>query len=179
MSTDQNPYSSPQEPSDEPQSSGCARSIGIALGTALCGVLLDVFVISMCLSPLWFQLGWDRPVNDWLISLGLGSIAGHWGMVWIYLPNWLIASLFGLAIGLCVPKRWFLASLIGGISFTFGSYPLLAVTNPSGFFLMTIPVVLAWRIPSVLLVVGTAFLSSRLVRERHHRTHTRAEADAP
>jgi len=170
MTDGQNPYSSPQASEDELRPRRFAGSAVLIAGTILCGWVLDV-INSVFIFPLWFQLGWRRPVQDWLISIGWGSIAGSFGMVWVHTTDWLLAAVFGIAIGVLVPRRWLLVSFCGGVSFAYATYFLLSSTLSllSQFGLSVLASVLAWKVPSVLLVMGMAFLSSRMIRDRQHR----------
>lgn len=168
--SDENPYSSPQALEGELRPLGYAKSIVLIAGAFLGGLALDM-VNSMFVLPFWIQLGFRRPVQDWLISIGLGSLAGYYGMVWIQITDWLLAALYGIVIGILFPRRWLLASFCGGISFAYATFFLLSspFSLATQFGLSAFVFVLAWKVPSVLLVVGTAYLASRTIRERQHR----------
>ncbi|HDZ21660.1 hypothetical protein LCGC14_0340130 [marine sediment metagenome] len=76
-------------------------------------------VVDMTLGPLWFSLGWRRPVVDWLLSKGLPPrVASYWSIVWIMLPDWAALVLVGAVIGrVARPGKWLRYALVVGGGF--------------------------------------------------------------
>ena len=76
----------------------------VILGTAL--PLLNVFFIS----PWWIDLGWRRPVAEWLLSIGVSS--RYWGLIWLHIPDWTIALLLGVCGAFFLRRKWLIAGAV-------------------------------------------------------------------
>lgn len=81
-------------------------------------------VADFLLYPLWFYLGWRKPVSDWLLAIGLPAVvAAYWGMVWVNLPGWVMAIGAGLFVG--TTRRhsaWVAAALLACAAFLLTPY---------------------------------------------------------
>ena len=137
----------------------------------VCGGVLGI-VNASYLTYFWCVLGWRQPVANWMISIGLGeTIAFYWwGNVWFQIPLWVLAAVLGIITGLCVSKRWFIASLSCALAFVFTPDLVLFVMsqeNPITLFGWDVFIAAqCWNVPSVAIIVLLAFLSSRIVRNR-------------
>ena len=89
-----------------------------------------VLLAELALFPLWFGLGWRKPIADWMVGIGLPTtIASKWGMVWVNLPNWAMALCAGL-LSAAIHRRsqWLRMTLVTCASFMLVPHllPLLA-----------------------------------------------------
>ena len=141
-----------------------------AAAMIVCGSIFAI--LDACyLFPLWEVLAWRRPVADWIINFGLGdTIAGYWGLVWLRVPQWLLAAILGIISGLCDSKNWLVTSLCCGLAFVLTPGLFLFVIgqeNPSAWFGPDVFISLqCWKVPSVVLVICLAFLSSRIRKRK-------------
>jgi len=138
--------------------------VGLFLGAGLLEIVIGVTV-----GIAWIDLGWRKPVADWLGAQGVpGWIAGYWGLVWIKLPDWVALFVLGAVIGrMSRPKRWLRHALAVGCGFI--AYPVicsisyclcLAESDGSlavGAFWSS----MAWDSVSLLLLVLAAWLFRR------------------
>jgi hypothetical protein len=161
-----------------------ARNAAIAACAALFGggaaFLSDVYFF-----PFWFDLGWRQPVANWIMAIGLGdAIAAYWNKIWFHMPDWLIATLLGILVGLCVRKTWLVASLCCGLAFVLTRELLfllvLGQPDPSVWSSPAVAaLVYCWRVPSVVLVFLLAFVLSRTLCERQHGIQAEALTGTP
>ena len=129
-------------------------------------------VVADCLlSVLWFDLGWRKPVADWMIAVGMPTgIAAYWAMVWVDLPNWVAALCIGLVVGAMRRKSsWVgsaLATCVGFmltphlLMFAAGYHPWVAVE-----FSVAVKTFL-WGAVSVPLIFLGAWLTFRYKRPK-------------
>jgi hypothetical protein len=80
------------------------------------GAILGI-AASTVLHELWFRLGWRQPVAEWLASQGQTALAGHWGLVWLHLPDCLVAAVVGICAGLIMKRQPVVPLLMFGIGF--------------------------------------------------------------
>jgi len=86
------------------------RNVLWAYFLTICGGLISILVSSLMLEA-WVRLGWQRPVQDWMMAHGAGSLAGYFGLLYIQIPDVSLAVLGGVAIGLVAWRRWWQLSL--------------------------------------------------------------------
>ncbi len=146
--------------------------IGHAILAILGGAATSFFVGPLTLNT-WIGLGWRRPVQDWMIAHGAGSFAGHFGLLYIEIPDYTTAFIGGGIIGVVAWKRWWQLSLV--YSGTMFAFPYLSMTleGSISFFLniKASAVVTALLINSAMIPLGLAgaCLTSRRRRKRHVR----------
>lgn len=84
----------------------------IFLVGSIIGLLNNFFV------NFWIDLGWRRPVADWLVHLGYERLAGYWGLVWINLPIWFSALITGIILGVIIAGlNWLRTATVFAIGF--------------------------------------------------------------
>jgi uncharacterized protein YacL len=128
------------------------------------------FITSTLLVDLWVQLGWQRPIADWLVLHGFPALAGYWVLIWLHLPDWFIASVISICGGFCIRRQPIVSLLMFGFGFIV--IPLLVAMiagfNPTvlGFtiFLRT----LIWDGITILLVLAFGILSYQLRTRKNH-----------
>ena len=128
-----------------------------------------ILVVDMTLGALWISLEWRKPIADWLLSSGVPSaLVGHWGLVWINIPDWLALVLLGAFIGRRVdPSRWLRYALVlGGGLITYSllqsmSYLLMLAESDRSLAVGTFWRLLVWKLISVLLLILATWLFNR------------------
>lgn len=160
MPTGENPYQSPNQSAHNRQCVACARGTAIAACAALCGYILAL-VDANYLSPFRSYL---FPWQD---------VSADWALFWISSTAWLMAVMAGAVIGICIRQNWLVASVACGI--TLVSAPHLIMTVEMGASALSLfgadvfLIVLSYQLPSVVLMVVSAFSSARIFcRRRQH-----------
>src|SRR5687768_17529139 len=98
----------------------CWMIVGGALGV----------LASTLLFSLWFDLGWRKPVADWLSARGMSRIAGYWGLAWLHLLDWLIVGLASIAAAVFVRRELLPKITLFCVSFVLAPH---LVATASGF----------------------------------------------
>ena len=141
----------------------------LPVGIGLLGNLLIAFVI---FGP-WMNLGWRKPAADWMVDIGLSTtIAGYWGLVWVNLPDWMVAIALGIVTGtMRRHSSWLRFSLFACVGFIL--IPSLLYWLATGFyvwhiapsnFLWTVVITFSMSAVSVALLLGAAWLAHRSLR---------------
>jgi hypothetical protein len=130
------------------------------------GAVLGVITDNLLGAP-WIQLGWRQPIADWLGLHGLSALAGYWGLVWIHLPDWIIATIVGVCGGIFIRRQPIVSLLILGLGFIVTPILVTAVAgfSPIAFGSRVFLSSLVWDCVSVALLLMFAFLG---VRFREH-----------
>lgn len=100
------------------------KRLGHAILAMLGGAATYFFVI-IAMDP-WINLGWRRPIQDWMMAYGAGSLAGYFGLLYITIPDYTTAIIGGGVIGVVGWKRWWQLSLV--YSGTMFAVPYLIMT---------------------------------------------------
>lgn len=111
-----------------------AKHAVVSVVAALCGGALAL-LNAIYLSQYWIELGWRRPVGEWLNEVGVGNV--YLGIVWILLPEWLIAVFLGVCAGLLLRKRWAIGAIPCALAFALADDVFLFVLgeqNPVVWF---------------------------------------------
>ncbi|MBI3179956.1 MAG: hypothetical protein HYZ27_09865, partial [Deltaproteobacteria bacterium] len=87
-------------------------SVGLFALSGLIALLVDEYLF-----PLWYELGWRRPVEHFLESYGDEGVAGEWSAVWLRLPAWVVAALWGFLLGRLARARWLHGSVLAAVGF--------------------------------------------------------------
>jgi len=139
--------------------------------TMLSGVVI-YFVSPLLLIP-WANLGWRRPVQDWMIAHGVGSFAGHFGLFYIQIPDYIMAIIVGAVIGVVAWNRWWQLSLIySGIVIVLPYLVMILdgsisyFSNPSAWLIVYL---LLLHFAIIPLVLTAAILTSKPQRRRNVR----------
>jgi hypothetical protein len=126
----------------------------------VCGALMSNYV-SPWLAPKWTDLGWRRPIQGWMVAHGMGSLAGKFGLLYLYIPDYTLAILVGIIIGLTAWRQWWQLSLV--YSTTMVGFPYIldgfSYLMPFGGRVVSIVVLLNMLI--MPLVLGGAWALSR------------------
>jgi hypothetical protein len=121
-------------------------------------------IFNELLLPLWCDLGWRKPVSDWLVSLDFGQLAAYWGLVWINLPAWCLAFILGMLTGVASRgKNWFRNAVVCGIGFMLVPHLYwLGGGHPWALFDFKIGLLtLLWNLGSVPLLLFGAWMFRR------------------
>ena len=112
--------------------------------------------------PIWAEVGVGlrRPVAEWLISVGLGSIAGKWALVWLNTPEWGMGACLGVLLGIGFRSRWLLAAVPAGFSLAF-VWSIVAWIDIFPAFSAFVAYSLVWDAVSLGIVIGFAYLGNR------------------
>lgn len=122
------------------------------------------------LANAWIHLWWREPVSDWLLSVGFPRrlAVGYWSLVWVCLPDIVLALLSGTVIGrLAKPGAWWRYALVFGLGFIVPGYWVkipyfLSLLNQIPWLAYgTLWSILAWDLATVLLFLLTAWLFRR------------------
>lgn len=148
------------------ESPGVTRLATIVATTVLCGGAFQL-LIDIYLFPHWLNLGWGRPIAEWLVAIGCGdTVAAYSGLVWDRLPEWMIAVLLGVCAGLCLRKKWPIGAIPCALAFAFTSDLFLLLAgeeHPAVLFGFRVVIRTAlWELPSIVLLVLAASASSRI-----------------
>ncbi|MCH7987998.1 MAG: hypothetical protein IID46_02475 [Planctomycetes bacterium] len=132
----------------------CAAFIGGAVS----------FINAVYFTLPWMELGWRRPVQDWLVDIGLGSVAGYWGIVWLFLPEWILAGILGVCIGLCLREKWLIAAISCAFAFISATDLIIYFSgedDPTSWFSADVSMtILLWRMPSFFILAAAAYMFS-------------------
>ena len=142
------------------------------IGLFVAGGVLAV-VNDVTLGTLWISLQWRKPVADWLLSIGVPeTVAAHWGLIWIKLPDWVTLLLLGAVIGrLTRSGKWLRYALVSGLGFiayslVYSVWYCLILADAAPFLAMgTFWRLAGWNLASLLLLLLDAWLSSRTARK--------------
>jgi hypothetical protein len=77
---------------------------------------------AMVVFPMWDRAGWRRPVADWLARRSLAGLAAAWGLVWAALPDWGLAWLISVVLGVAFPRRWIWTAAAAAAGFLLGPH---------------------------------------------------------
>ncbi len=133
--------------------------VAALLGGAL-ALLNDIYLFQY-----WMELGWRRPVGEWLTEVGVGNVGiYYWGIVWLRLPEWLIAVFLGVCAGLLLRKRWTIGAIPCALAFVLTGDVFLFILseqNPVAWFGPDYVLQHAlWKCLSAVFLVLAAFCSS-------------------
>jgi hypothetical protein len=133
------------------------------------GAVLGVITDNV-LGALWIQLGWRQPIADWLAAHGFSVLAGYWGLVWIRLPDWIIATIVGVCGGIFIRRQPIVSLLILGLGFIVTPIVVTAVAgfSPIVFGSRVFLTSMMWDCVSVALLLAFALLGFRF---RGHEKH--------
>ncbi len=128
---------------------------------------------TLCIAPLWQQIGWRQPVAEWLRQAGFSnSIVSFWGLICHFSLDWLVAGALGVVVGFCTlkSKRWLLASLSTGSAYVLTPYVCAVYCGMEdvAMSLFSSVRVFLWQGLPVLCAVlsaATVHLLARLFRE--------------
>lgn len=124
---------------------------------------------SVLFSP-WVDLMWRKPVSDWLVSLGFDRLAAYWSMVWVNLPEWCMAFLLGVLIGVLSKRYWFRNALVCGAGFILIPHILILVTLGwlpwAAFGFKVCLLMLFFDLVSIPVLLFTAWLFRRSRRKK-------------
>ena len=137
--------------------------IAFAVGAA--AELINDFV----LYEAWFALGWRKPVANWLSSHGWSQLAGYWSLLWLHLPDYLLAIGLGLVVAWRAGDRWIGATCWCALGFLVTPHLVLLIVgfNPwSAFGAEVVTRVLAWKVVSVVMMLVSAAVVARVRRHR-------------
>lgn len=140
----------------------------IIAGGAL-GVLASTVVFS-----LWFDLGWRKPVANWLVARGMAQVAVYWSQAWLRLPEWLIVGLASIAAAVLVRRQLLPKITLFCISFVLAPYlgAIASGFNPLAFGARVFAASLLWNVSVISLGIALA-VSISAVRTRLANTHRR------
>lgn len=144
------------------------KKLAIPILLVLAGIAVAA-VNDFTLGSLWTNLGWRKPVADWLLSIGLSPpVAGWWSVMWIKLPDWAVALLCGVPIGLfAAPTKWtrfafcFGAGLVLYPGYFAVSYCLRLMDYDSSLAFGTFWRLLALNVVSLFLLFLSAWIFRR------------------
>jgi hypothetical protein len=133
----------------------------IIVGGAL-GVLASPVVFS-----LWFDLGWRKPVADWLVARGMAQVAVYWSQAWLHVPEWLIVGLASIAAAVLVRRQLLPKITLFCISFVLVPYlgAIASGYNPLAFGARIFAKSLLWNVSVISLGIALA-VSISAVRAR-------------
>ncbi len=138
-----------------------SRTRSIASGVALVALSgLIALLVDEYLFPLWYELGWKRPVEHFLQSHGEATAAGEWSAVWLRLPAWVVACAWGYMVGRLAGARWLWGSVVAAVGF-------FAVPQLWLLALDIHPMLVSHLLRDLVaapLLVGAAFFSQRRSR---------------
>lgn len=135
-------------------------------GVTILGGILGYLYASI-LAGLWRDLEWRRPVEQWILDVGLGYTAVNcWNIIWTFSPAWLLGIPLGIVVGVSNRRTWLLASVLSGLAFLYTPELILLATlgqnHPMFLFGWNTEVWYhCWSSPTLLLAVVFAWLSSR------------------
>ena len=134
-----------------------------SLLVVVCGTVTSICGSSLILGA-WISLGWRRPIQDWMTAHGAGSLAGYFGLLYIQIPEFALAIMAGVAVGLVAWRRWWQLSLLfSGTMFAF-PYILMAIDGSIWGFLDgggVIVITALQNLPIIPLALGGAWAASR------------------
>ena len=146
--------------------------LGHPILAMLGGVATSLFVSPLTLIA-WIDLGWRRPVQDWMIAHGAGTFAGYFGLFSIEIPDYTTAILGGGVIGIVAWERWWQLSLVySGAMF---AWPYMSMTLDGSISLIlntkasVVATLLLLNSGIIPLALAGAFLASRPQRRRDLR----------
>jgi len=142
----------------------------VVVAAASCGGAFEL-LIEIYIFPHWLNLGWERPVTEWLVAMGCSdTVAAYWRIAWDRLPERLIAVFLGVCAGLCLRKKWPIGAIPCALAFAFTSDLFLLLAgeeHPAVLFGFKVAIQTAlWEIPSMVLLVLAASASSRIENGR-------------
>ncbi len=125
-----------------------------------------VLLSGMLLFPLWFDLGWRKPIADWLVGLGHQRLAAYWNLVWFNLPEWCVAFVVGILLGIIIRRpRWLLTAVVCGVGFVIVPHLFILITlgvHPWMFFGFKMAAfTFLWNLAAIPLLLLGAWLGSR------------------
>jgi len=118
-------------------------------------------VVDFWLFPLWFESSWLAPINAWVQGQTEGVALDYWDIVWIHVPAWTTALIFGALIGAWWKERFVRWALSGGAGF-------LVVPNAYLLALKAHPLLLSpvfWGSLALPATIAGAWLARR-IRDR-------------
>ena len=130
----------------------------------LSGGILAI-VVGTLLCDLWVGLHWWKdPVANWLSAHGFGSLTGKWGILWLHIPEYLLAAVSALLAGFSLRRQPMPALLLFGVGFVV--LPCV-VAHVGGFDARAFGLgiafrAMAWSSISLVLVVVSGVLGHRL-----------------
>jgi hypothetical protein len=72
----------------------------------VCGFIFAL-VNLMFFFPFWYALDWCQPVSNWATNAGLSdTVVSYWPLIWSRIPDWLVASILGIIVGLCASPSY-------------------------------------------------------------------------
>ena len=132
------------------------------------------FLVSAFILDVWINLGWRRPIQDWMTAHGVGWLAGHFGVLYILIPDYTLALTGGIVAGFLLFGRWWQSALLySGSMFVF-PYVMMTLDGSITFFVdhveLSIFLQVALQGAVVMpLALGGAWLASRPKRRRGER----------
>lgn len=151
-------------------------TIGWPLMVAAIAGLLAGWTVSMWLFGLWFDLGWRKPVADWLLAHGYVWLVPKWGLIWINMPYWALMSVAASILSFVWPRRWFGVSTTFAFSLVAAPYTaswLLGVDWASIYGIEVLVKTLLWDVAGIPVAWLSAWLVSRPLRRRVPLGHCR------
>lgn len=115
---------------------------------------------------------WRRPVQDWMTAHGLGSWAGHYGILNLHIPDIILSCVAGGIVGALSRSRWRSRAIVYSLAYCVAPYVMywgpLSIWSWS-VFLLTLMTVIFSVFP---FVIGSAWLASRPWNRRLERRKT-------
>ena len=139
----------------------------------IAGGALGVLTTTVLFS-LWFDLGWRKPVADWLMARGMAQVAVYWSQAWLRLPQWLIVGLASIAAAVLVRRQLLPKITLSCISFVLVPYlaGIASGFNPLAFGARAFAITLLWNVSVISVGIALA-VSISAMRARRANTHRR------
>ena len=122
------------------------QTAGASVVVLLAGAVIE-WINTVFVFPYWARLGLRAPVAEHLIRSGYGWLAGPWSLLWLHLPDYLLAFLVGTTFAVAVRSRpkFFAALCSGGVVLrSLGSYLYYIgtdrLTMPILFLIPVVPI---------------------------------------
>jgi len=92
------------------------------------------FFVTTWTLDAWISLGWRRPIQDWMTAHRAGGLAGYFGLLYLRIPDFVLAMLGGAILGVLAWRRWWQSSLL--YSGTMFGLPYLIMTIDGAIFIL-------------------------------------------
>lgn len=147
------------------------KMIGCGILAIACGALTSSYVSSWLVSAL-INLDWRSHIQAWMTAHGMGgSFVGHFGIFYIKIPDYTLAILGGIIIGLIAWRRWWQLSLL--YSGTMVVFPyILSIMSGIPLIIYSVWIFVKVAMFDILIIplaLGGAWVVSRRPRRRAHR----------
>ena len=85
------------------------------------GLYLELLSYEVLLQP-WMDLELHALLVRELLDMGLGSVARHFGLIWSRVPEWSLAMIGAIVIGMRVERKQRTTAMMWGLGLIVGGY---------------------------------------------------------